>query len=223
MDYVWLRIWIKKLDENTVRYCLRQSERFSWNGTEYPMQGAFGIALLLWVTEEARRKAAEGSLWNRVPQNAFRQEVRQVLFSQQNPTQILKDCIEIAARRFNLRHVFGIEGTQQWFNTVFLQFGFSKSGMESRLQDWLSGHTLTISIDTLLHEKTKSESFVQLWETLKDYRLRKISREETIERIQNSPWILLEWIPRIVKITEDRTKQNNFAASDVDHEVESTK
>jgi hypothetical protein len=221
IDYIWLRIWIKKLDANTVRHCLNQSHRFAWSGREYPFQAALGLVLLLWISEEARRKAAEGWLWKWIPRDAFQPEVRQILFNQQNPSPMLKDAIEVAARRFNLRHVFGVEGTQQWMDTVFLQIGFTQRGMQVRLPYWLAGQTQTFSIKNLLDQQAGSEKFIELWNALKQCRQGIIDTEQVISKIQDNPWILPEWIPGIVTVARYQIDQEYAIEGDSDAGVES--
>ena len=82
-DYIWLRVWIKELDANTVNYCNNESNRFTWAGRKYPFQAAFGLLLMLWISECARREAEEGWLWRWVPKEAISDKAaRRLLFAQ---------------------------------------------------------------------------------------------------------------------------------------------
>jgi hypothetical protein len=199
-DYIWLRVWVRMLDEKTVNFCMNPNRRFIWSGNEYPFQAALGLVLLLWISESARRNAIEGRLWKWVPQDALPPESRRVLFTQGNPSLALKEALEIAARRFKLRHVFGFEGTQQWVDTVFLQFGFTRRSMESRLPLWLTGQTPSYAVRQLLNSQTGSGMFRELWETLTNYRRSNITKESTRIRLSGNPWILPDWIEDLLKI-----------------------
>ena len=55
-------------------------------------------------------------------------DARRVIFQgEQSINQRFKDLIESTCRRFNLRHVFSHEGTQSFYITMTLQYGFAVS------------------------------------------------------------------------------------------------
>ena len=55
--------------------------------------------------------------------------LRHTLFSSPGqPRQRIRDAMEFACRKLQLRHVFGSEGAQAWLRTVYLQFGVSDAG-----------------------------------------------------------------------------------------------
>jgi hypothetical protein len=200
-DYIWLRVWIKELDANTVNYCNNESNRFSWAGRKYPFQAAFGLLLMLWISECARREAEEGWLWRWVPKEAINDKAaRRSLFAQDRPSSVLKELLEISARRFNLRHVFGRVGAQQWIDTIFLQFGFTRRGFERRLTEWVAGQSPTQAVKSLLDPETGSASFRDLWEALRNYRQNNITRAQALSKTQIGGWLLPEWIERALEL-----------------------
>ena len=75
---------------------------------------ATGCLLLLLASESARRKASEGQVWSAV-RGRFAERPSRILFVQGQPREIFKVAIEAAARKLGLRHVFGIEGTQNYY------------------------------------------------------------------------------------------------------------
>src|SRR5262249_9195766 len=152
--------------ENTANYCSSPFRRFKWAGGEYPLQSAFGLLLMLWIAESARREAEEGWLWRWIPQEAINDKAaRRLLFTQDQPSPFLKELLEVSARRFNLRHVFGRVGAQQWIDTIFLQFGFTRRGFERRLPEWLARQSPVRAVRSLLDPETGSASFQELWES----------------------------------------------------------
>ncbi|HKX30827.1 MAG TPA: hypothetical protein VJ302_24265 [Blastocatellia bacterium] len=199
-DYTWLRVWVQELDESTFSYSLCPLRRFGWDEHQYPLRAALGLLLMFWFSESARREAVEGEGWQWVPQEAIQPQVRSRLFVREQPSSALKDLLEVAARRFNLRHVFGRAGAQQWVETVFLQSGFTRRGFERRLPEWLAGRTSTPAIRQLLEEETGAPGFKQLWQVLLDYRQRKIEREGAGAMLSGSPWLLPEWRERILTL-----------------------
>lgn len=210
-DYCWLRVWVKTLDENTVNFCLNPNRRFNWSGNEYPFQSAFGLLLFLWISETARRNAVEDCLWKWIPQEALEPGPRRVLFTQGNPSTVLKEALEITARRFKLRHVFGSLGTQQWIETVFLQFGFTRCGMESRLPLWLAGQPPNIAVRKLLDAQTGSAMFRELWETLINYRRGYVTKENALNVLSGNPWLLPDWTEDILEIAATSVERRREA------------
>lgn len=212
-DYIWLRVWIKRLDKNTVDYCSSLFRRFEWSGNEYPLQAAFGLLLMMWISESARRNAEEGTLWPWVPKDAIQPAARRLLFAQEQPSSSLKELLELAARRFNLRHVFGRAGAQQWIDTIFLQFGFTRRGFERRLPGWLSGQTATVAVQHLLDLKTGSASFQTLWEALRNYRQSNVTREHALKKVRKSAWILPEWRDRVFALATAQAAGSDAAVN----------
>jgi hypothetical protein len=225
-DYSWLRVWIKKLDPRTVTYCQSMYRQFVWQGQTYPLQAALGLLLLFWIAESARRAAEEGCLWRWVPQDALEKSARRLLFVQGQPSATLKDLLEVAARRFQLRHVFGQAGMQQWIDSVFLQFGFTRRGFERRLPEWLAGQAPTVAIQQLRDTEISSRTFQSLWETLQNYRQNRITRERTLSHLQRSAWILPEWCERLLARATEPTTSGAMPAKDgagaVEHDPSET-
>src|SRR5690606_7969135 len=100
-----------------------------------------------------------------------------LLFAQEQPRQLLKELLEEAARHFNLRHVFGIEGMQNWFATILLQIGMTQYGVKRRLPEWLARQGQTLALRHLLNSRTGSRSFQHLWNSLREYRRNQISEK----------------------------------------------
>ena len=96
-----------------------------------------GCLLLLLASETARREAREGYVWAAV-RRPFPNSVERALFAHGQPREAFKDAMEASARKLNLRHVYGQEGTQEYYLSVYLQFGFTRRGM-ARLANWLVG------------------------------------------------------------------------------------
>jgi len=70
--------------------------------------------------------------------------------------------MEAAARKLHLRHVFGVEGTQNYYVSVYLQFGFTRNGLP-RLPFWLAGQAQTEAIAYLLDAEQGSKTFTLSW------------------------------------------------------------
>ena len=163
---------------------------------------AAGCLLLLIASESARRNAGEGYLWPAV-RGAFPRTVEEVLFVQGHPKREFKDALEAVSRKLRLRHVFGIEGTQNYYLSVYLQLGFTARGLE-RIPDWLAGIPVSESLAYLLGDGYKgnrlgSATFASLWNALRDFRRNNI-RESTARRIvSRSPWVLPDWVDALME------------------------
>lgn len=160
-DYNWLCDWAQNLSGKMVQIWLEERpwRPLSVGTRECTYSAALGSLLLLFAAETARRKATEGFLWSIFQQESFLKSTTHILYAGGQPTRIHKDALEAAARWLNLRHVFGIEGLQNWFDTVYLQFGFTYRGFLRRLPEWLVGQGRTQAIQHLLDGSMKSETF----------------------------------------------------------------
>ena len=165
-DYGWLCDWASTLPPAVAQRSLIRGHlyRFTTPIGECPGTTAIGILLLLFAAEFARRNANERVLWSIICHSHFAEGTRKVLFVQNHPTRSLKDAIEQAARWLKLRHVFGIEGLQNWYDTLYLQLGFTRAGFHSRLPEWLVGGYPTFAMQQLLKKdgSMRSEGFVAL-------------------------------------------------------------
>ena len=203
-DFQWLCNWASQLppwqlkrwlEGSNARRVALQSCGLSLSYTE-----AAGCLLLLLASESARRKAGEGVVWAAV-RGWFAESSRSVLFVQGQPRGLFKTAIEAAARKLDLRHVFGIEGTQNYYLSVYLQFGFTQKGME-RLAHWLAGQPSTQANMYLLGDygpQMASRSFVRLWDALRDYRKNNITETKSRQVLSSSPWVLPDWTDELLK------------------------
>lgn len=203
-DYQWLCNWAyhlspwqlrRWLEGSNARRVALQSCGLSLSYTE-----AAGCLLLLLASESARRTAGEGVVWAAV-RGRFSESSRNVLFVQGQPRGLFKTAIEATARKLDLRHVFGIEGTQNYYLSVYLQFGFTQKGME-RLAHWLAGQPSTQANMYLLGDygpQMASKSFVRLWDALRNYRKNNITEAQSRQVLSSSPWVLPDWTDELLK------------------------
>ena len=203
-DYQWLCNWASQLSPLQLRRWLEGvgSRRIALQSGDLNLSytEATGCLLLLLASESARRHASEGYVWSAV-RGQFTGRSRSILFAQGQPRGLFKVAIEAAARKLDLRHVFGIEGTQNYYLSVYLQFGFTRRGLE-RLAFWLAGQPSTQSIMYLLGDQYQgmpSQSFVGLWDALRNYRRNNITESQARQMLVNSPWVLPDWSDELLK------------------------
>jgi hypothetical protein len=199
-DFAWLCDWASNLSGRTLHLWLEDNPWYTFRvgSRECTCSTALGILLLLFTTETARRKATEGFLWSIFQHNCFPPSTTRTLYAGGQPTRTHKDALEAGARWLNLRHVFGIEGLQNWFDTVYLQFGFTYKGFQRRLPEWLVGQGGTQAIQHLLDGSMKSDTFRALWDDLRNFRRKNIKADLMRARLANNPWILPEWIEELL-------------------------
>jgi hypothetical protein len=210
-DFDWLSRWAVSLTGGLVERWLRSpAEGIDLNGRgRLAGDEAIGLLLMLLASERARRFAAEGSIWSAV-REAFEGRARSVLFDGMGqPTFDHKQAIERAARRLQLRNVFGELGTQNWYVSIYLQFGFTRKGI-NRLPLWLSGGATTESIRILLGPAV-SDSFCDLWFALRALRLNNISVEQARKAIEVSPWVLGDWADDLLRLARARPELGTAA------------
>lgn len=196
-DYQWLLQWADGLQYETVRTWISSLVPYRDNEWSITRQASFGLLFLFLASEVGRRDATEGHLWKFICKilgqtPRFGERVEALLFVQGQPTYELKQAIAQAASTFNLRNVFGISGLMTWFDTVFLQFGFTQRGLADRLPFWLAGYGTTQAISSLLSGERHSPTFAALWHSLQEVRRGNITAAQFQQRVQDSPWLLPE-------------------------------
>lgn len=193
-----------RLDENEY-LCLR-----SW-ATNVP-QTAFeryprstGLLLLALLAEWNRRESIGDAVFKDVPKLFGDRGTRDFLFdANDNPRSRTRDTIEETSRRFELRQAFDCDDIEHfWYVTIQLQYGFSRSQID-QIPSWLGGQPTPKSVSFLRESITSkprslgSRTFQTLFQTLRDYREDSLTESEVRRRLSSNPWILPEWIPRIL-------------------------
>ena len=203
-DYLWLCNWAYQLTPWQLRRWLEGANSrkvaLQSRGLHLSYAEAAGCLLLLLASESARRTASEGVVWPSV-RDQFAEGPGSILFVQGHPKPAFKVAIEAAARKLDLRHVFGIEGTQNYYLSVYLQFGFTQKGME-RLAHWLAGQPSTEAIMYLLGVRElqmESRSFVRLWDALRNYRRNNIGESQVRRILADNPWVLADWADELLR------------------------
>jgi hypothetical protein len=155
---------------------------------------AISLTFLLFCSEIAREDGIEGELWPTV-KLALDEPMRQALLGRMVvPKAVIRDGTEDVCRILRIRHVFGREGEQSWLRTVFLQFGFTRRGING-IDRWLVAREhVPVAVEDLLDSSRglKSESFAFMWQTLQELRWRTIDTSKAAHRLKNNPWLRLE-------------------------------
>lgn len=191
-DIDWLKALFERATASALREVLIGPSRFK----DYSREAQLGAVLLLLESELARRHASEGTLWSAIHQQiAWMTDASRFLFNHRQPNSRHKSFLEAAARELGLRCAFGEDSAQEWYQSVFLQCGFSKKSFESRLPEWLIGQNTPVSVARLLGTDTRyaSDSFATLWRALREYRQGSLDRTGLKAVLESSPWVLEEW------------------------------
>ncbi len=169
----------------------------TWNTDKNIRQRELGLVLLWLESEVARQDGGEGSLWpilndrDRIP---WEGPVYTDLFSGGHATQLHRDLLRGAAFYYSLRNTFHEEDAQNWYRLIYLQFGFTHDDAVNRLDQWLSGHGLPVSIERLLGGiDSGAREFQSLWRSLRMFRLGNLTSETMDSRFRVNPWVLPEW------------------------------
>ena len=198
-DYQWLCDWASAIEPRALEMLVRDNEMIIRNRAPLSnfttWKDAFGCMFLLIASETVRREAPESSLWPYVAAR-FSPGVRSTYFADSSyPDASIRDAMDGAIRQMKLRHVLDENDMQQYFVSTCLQFGFTRQGM-SNLARWFVGQPSTRAVQLLRGEfgDMKSESFRAMWGALQDYRNGYISEARARAMLEDSPWVLLEWV-----------------------------
>lgn len=212
-DYVWLKIWARRLQLPTVWFSTETQRSFTAGNESISFRAALGGILLLWLSENARRNAAEGELWPFVALSHFEQPVAVELFRKSQPSRFLREAMAAAARELNLRQALDGDSEQCWLDTVYLQFGFTWQGFKRCLPEWLSGQAITRATRELFAEAQGSSGFRELWQALGDFRQGLITEDSLRELAAKSPWVLPEWADELIAGAREKSEIEEDAAS----------
>jgi hypothetical protein len=162
----------------------------------------FGAVFLAATSEVCRAGSPESQVWPDVvkviPGDS---ELRRKMFPGGQPSTALKAAIRAAVNRLQLRHAIDKAGTQEYFETVKLQFGFTWRGGSRRLAEWLVGQGVPYSVRWLRgidgHDLA-SHSFQAFWSVLQRYRREVIDDADAERALADTPWIRKPWIKDIL-------------------------
>ncbi len=170
-----------------------------------------GAILVVLGAEVCRRESREDSVWPKIGGLLPRSSALwSWMFYPANgqPTVDMTEGIADGVRALNLRNVIDQEGVQQWFSTIKLQFGFTLSGVRNRLPEWLAGYGRPHSVDYLIGQlggaDLESKTFLSLWKALIQYRRGDIDEEQALLVLRNSPWVLPDWGPLLLKKAREK-------------------
>jgi hypothetical protein len=211
-DLDWLRLWANSLNPEVATRWLSSAQRADIEDVEgwlgISRRAGIGCILLLLISEGVRRDGLEGDPWSCMS-GFFRADTEQLLLTPQ-PTRMLREAIKDAALSLNLRHVFGVEGSQDWLDTMlFLQFGFTRRGFERWLPEWLSDVGRPQAVSRLSEPgPLRSPSFSELWNRLRDYRVlghwTAFPETVLITWMESSRWILPSWYAPLARAATER-------------------
>ncbi len=205
-DIEWLKAWFIRLTpDNTQNWIKTIILTKAEDDAFVSYRQMFGSTLICAAAEVCRKESREDSVWPAIRKLFINcPELRDELFlSNGQPSSLTKDVISDAVRALNLRHVMDIEGTQQWFTTIKLQFGFTYRGAKNRLAEWLVNlgrpHAVQYLIGDSDFPELTSKSFQALWSALTQYRRGLITESEILRSLEGNPWVKAHWVNDLLK------------------------
>ncbi|HEX8998418.1 MAG TPA: hypothetical protein VGB07_00880 [Blastocatellia bacterium] len=103
-DYAWLRVWVTRLDPETVSYIAENEGEFAAGEMDVSLRAGLGAMLALWIAESARRgENGEDDFWTFIASESFKPQVAAELFRENQPSSFLRVLLADAARELHLR------------------------------------------------------------------------------------------------------------------------
>lgn len=218
----WLLSWFSHLTPESIESWFRSvlpqkigSETFV---TSRQMLGALFICA---GAEICREESSEDSVWPAIRRILPKSHALQgeLFMSNGQPTLLTKTIILDTVRALNLRNAMDIEGTQQWFVTIKLQFGFTRRGAKNRLAEWLVNLGHPHAVQYLRGEspfpELVSRSFQSLWRALTQYRQGLIDDMQVRDALRNNPWVKPHWTDDLLKQAKAKIATLGTGISDV--------
>ena len=203
-DFLWLEKWAREMNPSQRDLGRREA----------------GLVLMLLASETARREAVEGRVWS-VVRKKFNYYASRFLFtgSEGQATALFKNALEEAASYYQLRNVFGVSGTHNWYVSIYLQFGFTYKGMTARLPHWLAAQGMTEAIQYLVEGELRSESFRKMWHALRHYRRDHLTEGQLRGILNQSPWVLRSWHTDLIELAKTKLHLEEVRTDDEEKEV----
>ena len=202
----WLLSWFSYLTpESMESWFMSVLPRKVGSETFVTSRQMLGALFICAGAEICREESSEDSVWPAIRRILPKSHALQgkLFMSNGQPTFLTKTIISDAVYALNLRNAMDIEGTQQWFVTIKLQFGFTRRGAENRLAEWLVNLGSPQAVQYLNGEsefpELISRSFQSLWETLTQYRQSSIDDMQVRNVLRNSPWVKSHWVDDLLK------------------------
>ena len=218
----WLLRWFSHLTPESIEIWFKSvspqkigSEMFV---TSRQMLGALFVCA---GAEICREESSEDSVWPAIRRILPKSHALQseLFMSNGQPTLLTKTIISDAARALNLRNAMDIEGTQQWFVTIKLQFGFTRRGAKNRLAEWLVNLGRPHAVQYLNGEsefpELISKSFQSLWRILTQYRQGLIDDMQVRDALRSNPWVKSHWTDDLLKQAKAKIATLGTGISDV--------
>jgi len=200
VDIQWLHTWLAHVNAKDSQSWLQPVSLASLEGSFVASSHMLGGLLICLGAEVCREQSREDSVWPAIrnvlpPSHPFRNAL---FLANGQPSALAREMITGAVHFLNLRNAIDIEGTQQWFVTIKLQFGFTFHGAKSRLAEWLVGLGPPQAVQYLNgdsgYPELASDRFQLLWLTLKQLRRGWIEEKDARDVLASNPWVKPQWI-----------------------------
>jgi hypothetical protein len=182
------------------------------NGTVPTARAAMGLFILTAFAFVAREHASQGTLWPFVKEHlptklGFHPSVLAALFDggeKPSPCEFVKSLLRTAVQHFPVKNAIDIEGKQQWYLTVHLQYGFSDKHFEEAGDRWLAGVGLPHSVELLLgHARFEgvdlaSDRFRRFWNVLRAFHYGELGLERARAEMISLGWMGQNRAPRLL-------------------------
>jgi hypothetical protein len=197
-DLHWLHVWLNSLSTTTLHEWLVTNAFTPLVGLprHIAKREAVGLMFFLYIAELSRRKGREGEVWTLL-KASISDRLANSLFTQDRPNYALLEALCDAAHRFGLRNVFGIAGVQQYYLSIFLQFGMTVRGLQ-QLGYWLNNPPEAVKHLLEKSGANASADFADLWDSLKQLRSDSGARAAVTNRLRSSAWFSASTVDDII-------------------------
>ncbi len=110
-DYAWLRIWVMRLEPETVNLIAQTERNFKAGEAEISVRAALGTMLGLWISETVGRgENGNDEIWHFLEDECFLPAVSAEFFRHNQPSSFLRVLLSDAARELNLKDTLTAAG-----------------------------------------------------------------------------------------------------------------
>jgi len=211
-DCNWLFKWVKNIPQKWLNRILTSTtdNTFSCNGQDWSGDILLGFILLVAFSEYSRRHfqdESDNAFWERL-RPLFSKSAGEMLIPVNNRYQLLGGALKGAAKHVGLLHRFD-DKANQYYSTIFAQFGITRSYVINNLRQALSGANHNRAIPYLLKQSTGLGSFSEFWSICNACKKGERNEEQTKAALLDNGWIPEKWHQEIIERCSRRSRLVN--------------
>jgi len=187
--------------------------KYDHNNLNKKQKTLVGLFFLIYVIHRLKFKISYDSIWKVIINDlqTYSKSISFIknYFNREYPNNNLKESIELACKKINLRNDFFNRKEHQYLrNTILLQVGLLDKSLKN-IRLWLSNYNLPVILSELLdiNSENYSKEFNEGWRVLRRFRDNILSIEQTKNILSQNIWFKHLNLDELLKLAKEKSKK----------------